>query len=179
MIRNFLMNWQYGIKARVVDGALVAKIATSVEPVVLRIELSQIANAVLAIQGSGNDYTLQFALPRSENLPVAKFETRDAAETARRYIACALYKGSRKGYFRMAFGAGLGLMAAAVVGVLVFTSISTALGTGRQTMAGAGMAGLPAAAHSAGIEMPSIAPAAPAAPAEQGMPMSADDFLKQ
>ncbi|MGE3769329.1 MAG: hypothetical protein AB7G06_00045 [Bdellovibrionales bacterium] len=183
MLRKFLSHWQYGIKARVVDNALVAKIDTAAQPTFVRLDLDKIGSATITVQNRDTDYELAFVQSRAESTPVARFEVREAAEVAQRQIACALYRGSPSGRFRRAFATTIGIL----VALLLFGAVVTGITSLTSPPAGVG----PMIAGQ-GVVPPELAniqelnkafgnlPADPSGRTEtQGVPMSADDFLNK
>jgi len=176
MLKTFMASWQYGICARVVDGALVAKIDTAIEPTFVRLELTKIGSAVLAIQNRDNDHELVFVHSRAEQTPVAKFEVREAAEIARGNIMGALVTGERQRRFKGAYGATLGVAAGVLTFMLVGALVASIIGTG--SISGPGMSAQ--TVTPADLMVPQHGAAAPAAPLPQaGEPMSADEFLNR
>lgn len=196
MLKKILSHWHYGIKARVVDGALLVKFDTAVEPTLLRLELARVQANTLSVRAVDGDYELGLAGYKMEFVPLAKFEAREAAETAQHCIERAMFCGARTRRFKGALAATLGVGVGFVLSMLiVFTVLSGMLGgSAAQLMRtpntpvamGAGTEGLtPDMAQAiqmmqAGGGMPaSITSAAPAPKTESGVPMSADDFLSQ
>lgn len=202
MMKKILSQWHYGLKARVVDGALLVKFDTAQEPALLRLDLARVQANTLSVRATDGDYELGLAGYKMEFVPLARFEARDAAEAAQRSIETALFCGARQSRFRRMFFATLGIG----FGVIVTISVAfLAMGGLVGTTAGSLMqmpsmsTPVPSAAN-AGIDpatlqalqamqampggmgvpgglpggMPGAAPAT-----EPGVPMSADDFLRQ
>lgn len=207
-MKKLLSHWHYGIKARVVDDALLVKLDTAVEPVLLRLDLSRVQANTLGVRAIEGDYELGLSGYKMDFVPLARFETRDAAEVAGSCVERALFRGGQPGRFRRALlasiGVVLGVFISISLGVVVLGAFgakapempmmtanpglpsaaslqSMGMGTGQMDPAAlqaaiqslqSGAAGLPAGA---GFGTPG---AVPTAPSEPGVPMSADDFLR-
>lgn len=203
MLKRILSNWHYGIKARVVDGALLAKFDTALEPTLLRLDLERVQANTLSVRAAEGDYELGLAGYKMDFVPLARFDARDAAEAAQRSIECALFGGARTRRFRGALaatcGVGVGVaLSLAIIAVMFGTALggavsglqapamSTPLAAGgagnidpamlQALQAMHGGTGLPAGL-AAGIGAVGGIPTAPSG--EPGVPMTADDFLRQ
>lgn len=147
MYKKILANWHYRIKARVVDGALLAKFDTAIEPVLLRLDLTRVQANTLSVRAVDGDYELGLSGYKMEFVPLARFEVRDAAEAAQRSIERALYCGMRTRRFRGALAATLGVMAGIVLSLVVaLTLFGNAIGgsdmVARMSTPAASMAGM-------------------------------------
>lgn len=200
MLKKILSHWHYGIKARVVDSALLVKFDTAIEPTLLRLDLARVQANTLSVRALDGDYELGLGGYKMEFVPLAKFEAREAAETAQHCIECALFCGTRtrrfKGALAATLGVGFGLTLAAVLFLAILgglfggsaaqlmrtsnMSAPVALGTGPAGMTPE-MQQAMQMMQAAGGGLPTAAglPSAPAPKGEPGVPMSAEDFLSQ
>lgn len=168
-MKNFFRHWHYGIKAKVIDGALVADIDTSTEPMLVRLDLTRLQSVGFEVQIKNNVYELMLVgvgAPAATT-SLAKFEVREAADEAAACLKCALLRGTRRSLFGPALRTTLGILVAlliAMLGVIVINggSIGSATGVNAQSVEASLMGAAPAA-------VPVLH--------EPGVPQSADQFL--
>lgn len=127
MLKKLMNNWHYSIKARVVDGALLAKFDTAIEPVLLRLDLSRVQANTLFVRAVDGDYELGLAGYKMEFVPLARFETRDAAEAAEGALTRALFCGARPRRFRAALKVTLGIGLGIVISIIAASALYTAV----------------------------------------------------
>ena len=167
-MKKFFRHWQYGIKARVIDGALVANIDTAREPVFVRIDLARLQTVNIDVANKGTEYELNLVNigAPGATTTLAKFEVRDAAEEAATCIYKALYDGMRwRGQFCKWFAGTLGLLAALALGLLLVMATGALRGgEGASQASLAALQGLQSAGQSAASTTP-------------GEPVPADQFL--
>lgn len=201
MLKKILSNWHYGIKASVIDGALLVKFDTAIEPALLRLDLARVQANTMSVRTIEGDYELGLAGYKMDFVPLARFESRDAAEAAQRSIECALFSGAKPQRFRNAlvttFGVGVGIVVVLFIAMMAMggalgtvagdlmhmpamsTPVPTAANAGidpatlQALQAMQGMSGTQGGLPEGFSGLPS------AAATEPGVPMSADDFLKQ
>lgn len=158
-MKNFFRHWHYGIKAKVIDNAIVADIDTAIEPTLLRLDLSRLQAVGFEVQIRNNVYELMLVgvgAPAATTA-LAKFEVREAADEACACLKCALLRGERTTWFCNALKATLGVMAAiALAGALslLFGGHATddaTMGLMSEMNRATGVAGAIAPAHQAGV----------------------------
>lgn len=174
-MKQFFRHWHYGIKAKVIDDALVAHIDTSVDPVFLRFDLARLQSVMIDVVNKGGDYELVLVgvgAPAA-TVTLAKFEVRDAAEEAASGLRKALLCGVRHSRFWPAFSVTFGVLAALIVAGLLLSLLGLMFGTSL-TGAGVSSASLQAESMLQSVE-PSASSATVADPAE---PQSAEQFLQ-
>lgn len=174
MIKNFFRHWHYGIKAKVVDGALVAHIDTAVDPVFVRFDLARLQSVMIDISTKNGDYELVLAgvgAPAASTT-LARFEVRAAAEEAAACLRRALLRGNHKSRFRSAFKVTFGILAALLLATLLAAVLEKAYQGGA---AGTPQSASPAAIlGNLGAEIGGDESVKPADPSQ---PQSADEFL--
>jgi hypothetical protein len=174
---------RHGIRARVTDGALVARFQKALTPIVVRVDLNTIGNATLALTPVGTDYALGFMQGKVTAIPLATFDTREAAETAHAVVAGALLCGSSPRRFLNGFKTAAGVIVAIMLGLWIISLVAGATAPGFHEVA---MDDIPAmqddgAEGSAEPETLNLTPPVKPAPraADDGVPMSAEDYLNQ
>lgn len=174
-MKNFFRHWHYGIKARVIDGALVAHIDTAREPTFVRLDLARLQTVALDVAMRTNEYELNLVNigAPGATTTLAKFEVKDAAEEAACAIRKALLNGSQTHRFRRAFKTTLGVLAALALLAIVFAALEK-LDGGKASPEQASMQSLVQSMQQSGAIGQAAAPATPASP---GQPMSAEEFL--
>jgi hypothetical protein len=180
MLKSFFRHWHYGIKAKVIDNALVAHIDTAVEPVFIRFDLARLQSTLIDVSAKSGDYELVLAgigAPAASTV-LAKFEVRDAAEEAAACLRCALLKGNRTSRFWAAFKIVMGIAFALLVLTLIagLLELFYAGNGGNQASSASMVDSLTQSTNQAlgSLGMEGEAPAAPHDPTE---PQSADEFL--
>jgi hypothetical protein len=162
-------------KAQVVDGKLILSCPTAISPVVWQMDLTQAKASAMEVQTQGDVFQLNLRTAKNENVLVASFLNKSAALKTLQDISRALNRAhgtirpaeqgtARKGKGFLGWvGWGASVIVTAVILVFSMGMIVTAIyGPLPQTIE-------PLAGPDA--QTPSI-------PAENGVPLSADDFLK-
>ena len=180
-MKHFFRHWHYGIKARVIDGALVAYLDSAREPTFVRLDLARLQTVAVDVATKPGEYELNLVNigAPGATTTLATFEVKDAAEEAAAGIRCALLRGSQTHRFRRAFKTTMGVIAAIML-VAVSFALLEKLDGGKlssqsvnpdQAKLQSMMQSLQGAAAGAGSA------AAPAVPVPPGQPMSAEQFL--
>jgi hypothetical protein len=165
--------------ARVVDGKLILSFPHALTPVVWQMDLTQAKASALEVHEQNGTFVLVLKTPRAESTDIAPFEKRAQAVEALMAVSKALENA--QGQIRPAGGAngdsviytenkrrgGAGKWIAAFLGLFFLFVLFSMWGTMP-----------PPAASGLEARAPGTAAGAPPA-AENGVPLSADDFLNQ
>lgn len=171
---------QYESTAKIVDNTLVLSLPGAKSPVVWRMDLSEIKSAAFEVQQEEDLYLLMMKTPKGAAQKIAPFETRDGAMKALMATSTAMGQASQRATVSVPANDGIPLAIAApprkngkgsqilmgIIGIILllgFLFTMTQMGPRTSSSLGDGSSSLAAAGTGT---------------APGGVPVSADDFLR-